>query len=105
MGFPVIDIEMVLDFAGSDARHGATGEFLVGVVAVKCAVLLAEVAVVYLDSGILEVSGCVALESPVARNVHLVTHASEVVSKALPHVLNGVDFDVLDPFVMLILWV
>lgn len=93
----------MLDLAGSDARYGATGELLVGVVTMKCAVLLAEVAVVNLDSGILEVSCGVALVSPVARNMHLVTHAGEVVSKAFPHVLNRVNFDVLDPAVVLIL--
>ena len=44
-----------------------------------------------------------ALEASALGNMCLVAPAREIVSEALPHILNGVDLDVLHPVIVFVL--
>lgn len=96
---------MVLDLTILDAADGTTRELLVGVVTLESALLLAKIAIGNLNTGLLKIRGRVALVFSIGWDVCLVAQASEVVSKAMPHVLDRVDLAVFHPLVVLVSWI
>ena len=102
LGHPVVDGQVVLDFARSDVSRRLTAEVMPGVSVRLGTGLRPFVAVVDLGSVVTKPGGCVTVQSSVAWNFDLVAEAGEVVSKALPHVFNGVDLGVFDPSSVLV---
>ena len=93
---------MVLDLAGLDAMSGVTIESLLGVVTPKRTRLLTDIAISNLRTCCLKIRASMTLVLSVRGNVRLVTHASEVVCEAVPHVFDRVNLAVLHPLVVLV---
>ena len=93
---------MVLDLARLNAVGRVARKCLLGIISLEGTRLLTEIAISNLCTRGLKIRARVTSVSPVLWNVRLMAHACKIVCKTLPHVLDGVDFAVLHPLVVLI---